>query len=402
MKRYVSKAESFLLKHRWWIAGLLVLGIVLRFAMMKRGFNFDMESWRLAADITAHDGNVYAETYRYNYGPIWFEVLHILDRIAQSFPDPYHAFRFLIVGTLTLADVGIWYLLRKRFGLVAGFLFFLNPISIIITGYHNQFDTVAIFAALAAMVVYGDVSGGLTKRKLWGLALLGLSLTVKHIFFLFPLWLAVKQRGWREKLVVLALPIGIFLASFVPFAAEGHAGIAKNVFGYSSFSNSPFWFTMLPQFVQSVVSIKLLFFGALVVFAFIMRKRPVVESLLMYTIILVVFSAAIANQYLAIVCAGIAVFPNFFYALYTLFATLMLSISDAGLHSDKVQQALPAPIGNSLAAEATYRAYDIPLFMLAVGLLWHFQRQRIVLAVRYVWRWVRAEFQAQVQSLKAK
>ena len=400
MKRYVSRAEDFLKKHKWWVFGLLVLGVVLRFVVMKRGHNFDLESWRLAASITEHHGNVYAETYRYNYGPIWFEILHVLDSFAQWLPNPYHAFRFLIVGVLTAADLGIWYLLRKRFGYVAGFLFFLNPISIIITGYHNQFDTLAIFAALMAAVLY-EKDGPMTKRKWWGLILLGVSLTIKHVFFLFPLWLAVREKGWRQKLIVLVVPIAIFLASFLPFVAEGHAGIVKNVFGYASFNNAPFWYTVLPQFVQSVVSIKLLFFGALVVFAFIMRKRSVVESLLMYSIVLVAFSAAIANQYLAIVCAGIAVFPNVFFALYTLFGTLMLSISAAGLHSDKLKHALPAPLGNSLSAEATYRAYDIPLFMLTCGILWYFQRDRIVQGAKNLARWVYREVRYQLQSLKS-
>lgn len=400
MKSYLDRAENFLKRRKWWVIGLLLAGVGLRFAMMKRGHNFDMESWRLAADITNHNGNVYAETYRYNYGPIWFEVLHLLDRVAQLFSNPYHAFRFLVVGVLTLADLGIWYMLRKKFGFVAGFLFFLNPISIIITGYHNQFDTVAVCAALAAAVVYGDEKGGLTRRKWWGLVLLGLSLTVKHVFFLFPLWLAVRQKGWREKLIVLSVPIAIFGLSFVPFWAQGHAGILKNVFGYSSFNNAPFWYTVLPQFIQAFVSIKVLFFGALIVFAFVMRKRPIVESLLVYSIVLVAFSAAIANQYLAIVCAAIAVFPNVFYLLYTFSASLMLAMSDAGLRSDKVQQMLPAPLGNSLAAEATYRAYDIPIFMLALGLLWHFQRDRIAIASRTILRWVASEVRYQLASLR--
>lgn len=400
MKRYASQVEAFLTRRKWWVIGLLVVGVVARFAMMKRGHNFDMDSWRLSADITAHHGNVYAETYRYNYGPVWFEVVHILDRIAQWTVNPYHALRVLIVGVLTLADLGIWYLLRRRFGYVAAFLFFLNPISIIITGYHNQFDTLAIFTALAAVMVYGESDGPMTKRKWWGLVLLGLSLSIKHVFFLFPLWLAVRQKGWREKLLVLVVPVGIFVVSFLPFVGAGHTGIIKNVLGYASFNNAPFWYTVLPQFVQAVVSIKVLFFGALVVFAFIMRKRPVVESLLIYSIVLVVFSAAIANQYLAIVCAAIAAYPNVFYGLYTLFGMLMLSMSAAGLHSNKLHQVLPGPVGNSLAAESTYRAYDIPLFMLALGLLWYFQRERILQAARFVGRWVMAEYRVQVRSLK--
>lgn len=400
MQRYVSKTEDFLKRQKWWVIGLLGIGIALRFAMLKRGHNFDMDSWRLAADITAHHGNVYAETYRYNYGPVWFEVLHVLDRIAQWLPNPYHAFRFAIVGVLTLADLGIWFLLKKRFGFVAGFLFFLNPISIIITGYHNQFDTLAIFVALTAVMVYGDDNGPLTRRKWWGLVLLGVSLTVKHVFFLFPLWLAIRQKGWREKLLVLSVPVGVFALSFLPFVADGHGGILKNVFGYASFNNAPFWYTVVPQFVQSVISIKFLFLGALIVFAFIMRKRPIVESLLMYSIVLVMFSPAIANQYLAIVCAGIAVFSNVFFVLYVFFGTLMLSMSGAGLHSGKLKHVLPAPISDSLSAEATYRAYDIPLFMLTLGVFWYFQRARVVMGLQLLSRWVSREFQYQLRTLK--
>jgi hypothetical protein len=401
MRDYIARAETFLKRHTWWVVGLLALGVLLRFVAMRRGHNFDMDSWRLSADITAHHGNVYAETYRYNYGPIWFEILHALDRIAQLFPNPYHAFRFLVVGLLTLADVGIWYLLKRRFGYVAGFLFFLNPISIIITGYHNQFDTLAILAALASMIVYGDDERlRLTKRKWQGLALLGVSLTLKHVFFLFPLWLAVRQKGWREKLIVLGVPIGIFLLSFAPFVVTGHQGIIKNVLGYASFNNAPFWFVVVPQFIQAFVNIKVLFFGALVVFAFIMRRRPVVESVLMYSVVLVVFSTAITNQYLAIVCAAIAVMPNIFFVLYAFSGTLMLSMSAAGLHMSKTKALLPGPLTQSLTAEATYRAYDIPLFFLALGLLWHFQRQRIIAGTRWLGRWAHSEIRYQIQSLK--
>jgi len=363
---------------------------------MKRGHNFDMDSWRLAANITAHHGNVYAETYRYNYGPVWFELLHVLDRIAQWLPNPYHAFRLMIVSVLTLADLGIWYLLKRRFGLVAGFLFFLNPISIIITGYHNQFDTLAILAALAAVVVYGEHDGPLTRRTWWGLGLLGVSLTIKHLFFAFPLWLAVRQKGWRAKALVLVVPTGIFLLSFVPWLIGGEHGIAQNVFGYGSFNNAPFWYVLVPQAVQTIISFKLLFFGSLIIFAFIMRKRPVTEALLIYTLVLVVFSQAIANQYLAIVCAVIAVYPNVFFLLYAFFATLLLALSPAGLHSDKLVHLLPAPLRDSLSN--SFRAYDIPIVLLALGMLWQFQRDVFIRPVRRALRWIRREATFQWES----
>lgn len=402
MMSRIERLEGFLRRHWWLIAALLGVGIIARFAIMARGHNFDLDSWQLVADIAGNNGNVYAETYRYNYGPIWFEILRIFDWVAQLFPHPELAFRICIVGILTAADIGIWYILKRRFGLVAGFLFFLNPISVIITGYHNQFDTLAILCALAAVLVYGEAKGGFSRRKMWGLVILGAALSVKHVFFLFPLWLAVRETGWRQKLVTLALPIGIFLLTFVPFVAEGHVGIAHNVFGYASFNNAPFWFGAVPEFIQYLVNAKILFFGALIVFAFIMRKRPALESLLMYSIVLVVFSPSIANQYLAIVCAGIAAFPNVFFGLYTIFSTFMLSMSAAGLHSNAPKRLLPGSLETSLTAEATYRAYDIPLLMLTLGLLWHFQRARIKAGTKKVVRWVVGEIAHQLKSLKLR
>lgn len=379
---------------------LLGFGIIARFAVMTRGYNFDFDSWNIVADIASQGGNVYAETFRYNYGPIWFEVLRIIDSVAAWLPDPQTSFRILIVCLLTLADLGIWFLLRKRFGLIAGFLFFLNPISIIITGYHNQFDNLAILAALAAVMVYGEDKGSLSRRKILGLVLLGLSLAVKHLFFLFPLWLAVRQKGWKEKLVVLAVPLGIFLLSLLPYAIEGHEGMMKNVFGYISFNNAPSWSAVLPQFLQAIVSAKVLFFAVLVVMAFAMRKRPLIEAVLIYTIVLVVFSPAIANQYLAIVCAAIAVFPNALFGLYALLSTLMLAMSGAGLHSATLKDKLPEPLSNPLTAETTFRAYDLPILALGAGLLWYFQRKNITTGAKKIINWAGSEIRHQLESFR--
>jgi hypothetical protein len=392
---------DILKRKRWLVVLLLLVGIVARFAAAARGHNFDFDSWRLVAGITHHGGNVYAETYRYNYGPVWFEILHGLDWFARLLPGSYDSFRALVVCLLTAVDIGIWYVLTVRFGLAAGFLFFLNPISIIITGYHNQFDNLAILGALAAIIMYGKGTGGLDRWKILGLMLLGVSLATKHIFFLLPFWLAVRQRGWQGKAVTFLLPIGIFLLAFVPFVAGGHEGIINNVLRYTSFNNAPFWYAVVPKFVQSVVSAKLLFFGALAVFAFIMRKRPLLEATLMYTVVLLVFSPSIANQYLAIVCAAIAVLPNLFFVLYALSASLMLAMSSAGLHSGAVKRGLPAPLGNSLSAEATYRAYDVPILFLAVGLLWYFQRANLKRYSRSLIQWGRKELDYQIKSFKA-
>lgn len=63
------------------LALVIVIGVALRLALPLLGHNFDVESYRIVADIMGDGGNVYAETSRYNYWPIWFLIVHWLDML---------------------------------------------------------------------------------------------------------------------------------------------------------------------------------------------------------------------------------------------------------------------------------------------------------------------------------
>src|SRR5512146_1412095 len=104
-------------------ATIVGIGLALRFLVALAGHNLDFESFQIVAGITARGGNVYAETARYNYGPIWFGVLRALHSVSPS------DLRLPIVALLSLTDTGIFLILWRRFGPFAAFLFFLNPIS---------------------------------------------------------------------------------------------------------------------------------------------------------------------------------------------------------------------------------------------------------------------------------
>ena len=94
---------------------LLALGVAARLIAASAGHNYDMESFFIVAKIVEHGGNVYASTSRYNYGPIWSTLLHGLDLAARVLPfDWQHVLRYGIAGVLTLVDVAICLLLRRR------------------------------------------------------------------------------------------------------------------------------------------------------------------------------------------------------------------------------------------------------------------------------------------------
>src|SRR5579859_6127536 len=175
-----------------WVGVVLLVGLAARGFFATLGHNYDFESCRVIAGLMEEGKNVYANTDRYNYGPVLFNLLYVLDVVAGRNPE---VFRGLLVALLSLADAGIAWILWRKYGLRAGVLFFLNPVSIMITGYHNQFDNVAVLLGLCSVILYGeDFAKRPGGRQYGALGILGLSLMTKHLLFVFPLWLAVKQK----------------------------------------------------------------------------------------------------------------------------------------------------------------------------------------------------------------
>src|SRR5258708_36698521 len=84
---------------------LLLSGIALRVYIATFGHNSDLESYEIVADLVARGKSVYANTTRYNYGPIWFCFLWGLKSIqiglgwtgAESFHIVTASFLSLVV-----------------------------------------------------------------------------------------------------------------------------------------------------------------------------------------------------------------------------------------------------------------------------------------------------------------
>ncbi|MFA5089298.1 MAG: hypothetical protein WC552_09740, partial [Candidatus Omnitrophota bacterium] len=188
-----------------------------------------------------------------------------------------------------------------------------------------------------------------------GLALLGGSLTLKHVFVFFPIWLffseTVVLRGRGARWFALCVPILIFLLSFTPylFTAGAADAIVKNVFQYNSAHNYGF-FPHLLGFVAPVQELdkwlagipifsgtKFLWLCAMTVSGYIFRKRSLEELVLLYTIALCVFSTAIADQYLVIpVLAACLLVPRSLLYWYFGVATIYLILPPSNcyhLHS---------------------------------------------------------------------
>jgi hypothetical protein len=355
---------------------VIILGIALRIIVAMRGHNYDVESFTLVAQLVSEGKNVYGNISRYSYGPAYFLILGFMYKAVTLFFSPTLVpifFRFTQTLFLTAVDIGIMLFLRKKFNLTASILFFLNPISIIVTGYHSQIDNFAIFTALIAASIFTQNKRlDFGKKQIAGLLLLGLSLVIKHVFLAFPFWLSMKEKSWKNRLITFILPLVVFVLSFLPYIGGGLSGIIKNVILYRSGNNAPFFYFLLPKAINLYVSSYVIFYIALIISGIIFYRVSAMRSLLYYLGILLIFSPSISPQYIVIPVALMAVYPNIFYFLYTLLGTIdFIFVNVDELHFREFQHVIPSPIIKGIGG---YRGADDWLVVfLFLGFIWMFK-----------------------------
>lgn len=319
-----------------------ILGLAARISLVFSSTNFDFESYKITASLVL-DGTPPWQSQRYNYGITWSLILSSLQ--LASFSNDF-IFRLLIIIVLSIADIVISLTLKRWFGYKAALIFFLNPISILITGHYNQFDNLSIAVGMLALNSLIDFEkNGTFKHLVHAILLFSLSLTIKHNLVLFLLWFIFSNFSKRVKLSLIAIPYSLFLLHFIPFmlqSSKDKNSIMSAVFKYWSSNNAPFWkfWFWNKDFAESLGDHTawhhgrlwiLLMTSALLVVGFYSRRRSLKEQLAIYTLALVIFSSALVDQFLAIAALGASVYFSVGFFIFFIFSFFYLLTAPAGL-----------------------------------------------------------------------
>jgi hypothetical protein len=221
-------------QQKWLLAGAMVFSVLAKVALARIGHNYDVESYRLVGNILARGGSVYANTGRYNYGPIWAWLVAGFGCLAGTGGGEH--FHVWIAAFLAIVDVLICMAIASAYSWIGAMVFVLSPIGLLISGFDSQFDNLAVLIGLYAWL---QVRAGKPKPTtlIASSICLGISLIVKHILFLFPIWLVFwKPLGrLRCRILYAAIAYGLFAGAFLPWWNDppSRAGIVQNVFRYS-------------------------------------------------------------------------------------------------------------------------------------------------------------------------
>lgn len=192
----------------------------------------DTANYHRVALTLLHGGHLYANTHGiYPYPPPWalVEVIAALASAAWHVP-------FVVCVTLLpiLADIATGYLvyrlLEARFevALAALVLYVFNPLTIMITSLHGQFDSLPIFFVLLA-VYFTRRGRGIVAPALC----LAAGIAIKSFpVLLLPLFV-LRVSGLRAKIafvLVSMLPVVFLLA---PYVSHGAVPVLRELLAYS-------------------------------------------------------------------------------------------------------------------------------------------------------------------------
>ncbi len=311
-------------------AALIILaGTIIRLVLASAAFgNFDMDSYEIVVGIDHRGGNVYAETERYNYSPVWLMILIPLKRMQIAIRDvPFHFIvrSFLCcVDLLTLCVLLFIANIRKLPPVRTAILFYLSPVSFLVTGYHGQFENFAVLMVLTGILMYL----GFAARPVLGTALLWLFATagmiIKHnVFYELIICLNSSIKRYWIKLSLFIVSVIVFLLLFIPYWETGSKGIIENVFKYGSFSGA-YGVTSLFAFPH----LKYLFIAGMFIFPLVLKSKDIIAQCLLGMLFFLTFTTGFAAQYFVLPVALGAIRPSRFLLFYTLAASILFLGND--------------------------------------------------------------------------
>lgn len=214
--------------------------------VLDRGLPFDIEAHWTIGSLVLAGSNVYTAPLaqgRYPYPPLHGIISAALVWLAQGDRTLYLALDKLAPA---LCGIGIALAVRTaamRLGqspaaaLRAGLLYALNPLPVMVTAYHGQFEEIPLlFIVLAILLLLDGPARGRARAMALSALFLGVAIAYKSwpVLFLLPPLLLIRRRRWQVAYVLsAAVPLGVSLAAYrVAFGPAGLREAVGTVLGY--------------------------------------------------------------------------------------------------------------------------------------------------------------------------
>ena len=214
-------------------AGFVVLALGLRIAVMlvTSGAAYDLTSYHFQAQSVFEHRNVYLFTDRYPYPPVWVWLVSLAQWAAHVTNLP---FAWLVKVPGIAGDCLIAALLWRQAGRWAALFYACNPVSLLITAGHGQFDGLVMALVVAAWVA---ATSKQRHAYYWAALVLGGAIALKGYPLLFLPPLIFTAASLRQRVLVTGLAALPLLIAVVVYGSlfGWTQEMFLHVLGYSSY-----------------------------------------------------------------------------------------------------------------------------------------------------------------------
>jgi hypothetical protein len=180
---------------------------------------------KVAEAVLAGQLNPYQLPRLYPYPPVWVWFEAGSEYLARATGLP---FPVLVKLPVVAADLAIvWLLLGwPGAGAAAAWVYALNPVSLLVTGFHGQFDALMLACVLLSLRLHGD-----GRHDASAIALATAIALKSFPILLLPLFLA-QAGGLRAASRYALLALGPVAALLAPFALADPRALVRELLGY--------------------------------------------------------------------------------------------------------------------------------------------------------------------------
>ncbi len=212
---------------------VLTLGLRLAAGLASDAVTADLRLYqKVGRAVLEGEWNPYELPGLYPYPPLWVWIEAAAEWLARRLPTI--GFATLVKVPSVLAEAGIVWLLwrwRDGQGRLAALLYALHPVSILVTGFHGQFDALPLFFVLLALHAFEE-----ERYDRSALSLAAGILWKSFPVLLLPMFL-MRLGDARRALRFAFLSTAPVLLALLPFVLDSLDAVRRELLGYSGIAD---------------------------------------------------------------------------------------------------------------------------------------------------------------------
>ena len=280
--------------------------------------NYDLQSYQQVGELTLNKINIYPDiaNLHHPYLPFFLYLEAFALYFKKISVSPIIILKLINI-IFDLGNLYLVYQLSKK-NLKTAFLYALNPVTILITTLHGQFDTLPIFFLLLSLYLIK------VKKEVFSILSFSSAVMIKTWPLLFIISLYKKLTNKKSILFVLVFPF-ISVSVYSILFRSSLISIAKTIAGYQGLWGIWGVWGLLGKWRLRWQKLStLIFLVCFFVYSYFNKNRNIVKEILNLLLFFFIFTPNFSIQYFAWIIPFLIIIKPRGYLLLMLFITLTL------------------------------------------------------------------------------